>query len=159
MINIEDAAGRSVLESRTGTIEGVVLDSLGLEPLEGAVVILDGPVQTDTDTDADGRFRFSSVPRGRYGVRVPNTALDTLGLAPQRFYVDSTPGEIVSIRLRSPGLLASLLVLCDQPSRLERQGVLVGYALDTSGNPAVGVDLKITWQEVVRSAPGRFSPS
>ncbi len=157
VVRVNDRRGERVLDSRTGTIEGVVLDSLGINPVEGAVVTLDGPVQVETDTD--GRFRFSSLAQGRYGVRVSNTALDTLGLAPETVYADVTPGRISSVRLQSYGLLAFLLSLCDQPEPPEGTGVLFGYVHDSSGNPAIGVDVSIRWQEVVRSRLERFSPN
>jgi hypothetical protein len=155
VVRVNDRRGERVLDSRTGTIQGVVWDSLGIRPVEGAVVTLDGPVQVETD--ADGRFRFSSLAQGRYGVRVSNTALDTLGLAPETVYADVTPGTISSVRLQSYSLLAFLLSLCDQPEPPEGKGVLFGYVHDPSGNPAVGVDVSIRWQEVVRSRLERFS--
>lgn len=156
VVRINDQRGERVLDSRTGTIEGVVLDSLGIKPVEGAVVTLDGPVQVETDTD--GRFRFSFLAQGRYGVRVSNTALDTLGLTPETVYADVIPGKISSVRLQSYGLLAFLLPLCDQPELPEDKGVLVGYVHDTAGNPAVGAGLSITWREVTRLAPRSFVP-
>ena len=51
-----------------------------------------------------------------------------------------------------------LRVSCTLAERGEL-GVLVGYVHDASGNPAVGAGVRMTWQEVVRSTPGRFSPN
>ena len=155
VVRVNNLQGDLVLDYRSGTIEGVVLDSLDVEPVEGATVLLDESMQTKTDDE--GRFRFTSLTQGRYGVSAVNPALDSFGLAPPPVYVDAIPGEVVSVRLQSSGLMASLVALCQQPEVAEGNlGVLVGYVHDASGNPAIGSNIKISWQEIVRSTTGRF---
>ena len=121
VIRVNNLQGDPVFDARTGTIEGVVLDSVGVEPLGGAVVRLDG--STQAVTDAMGRFRFTSLVQGEHGVTASSPALDSFGLAPQPTYVDATPGEVSSVRLQSPGLIASLLALCDQPEMVESRNL------------------------------------
>ena len=155
VVRVNNLQGDLVLDYRSGTIEGVVLDSLDVEPVEGATVLLDESMQTKTDDE--GRFRFTSLTQGRYGVSAVNPALDSLGLAPPSVYVDAIPGEVVSVRLQSSGLMASLVALCQQPEVAEGNlGVLVGYVHDAAGNPAIGSNIKISWQEIARSTTGRF---
>ncbi|SVB39752.1 uncharacterized protein METZ01_LOCUS192606, partial [marine metagenome] len=57
VVRVNNLQGDLVLDYRSGTIEGVVLDSLDVEPVEGATVLLDESMQTKTDDE--GRFRFT----------------------------------------------------------------------------------------------------
>jgi hypothetical protein len=58
----------STLPSGTGSIQGVVEDSLG-NPISGALVVATGPVQQGIATNANGDFTISSLPAGTYSVQ------------------------------------------------------------------------------------------
>ena len=79
VLRVNNLQGDLVLDSGAGIIEGVVLESEGSDPVGEVVVLLDD--STRVTTDEDGRFRFTGLVEGYYGVRVFNPALDSLGVS------------------------------------------------------------------------------
>ncbi len=153
IVRVSDTRNEIVLDSRAGIVEGVVLDSAGAGPVSGAVVLLD-----DTDratTDEEGRFRFSSLPAGNYGLRVSNPALDVVGLGAPVVYVESVPGEVSTARLMFPGVVDALTEMCGPHEPRAGGGIMTGHLLQTSGDPAPGARISIRWQEV-RALAGGF---
>src|SRR5258707_2181583 len=72
---------RAIPEAQgSGSIRGVVYDSLIHAPLEGAIVSVVGGSGVTT-TDAGGRFRLDSVPAGRVFVSFEHADLDSVGLS------------------------------------------------------------------------------
>src|SRR4051794_28855439 len=80
-------------QTPTTRVTGIVYDSIAMAPLNGAVVQLarvDGTatqaVLTAT-TDATGRFTFTDLAAGNYGIGFQHSALSVLGLdAPLRAF-------------------------------------------------------------------------
>ena len=155
LVRVDDLRGETVMEAETGTLTGVVLDSLGVGPVEGVRVLLDD--EAVTETDADGRFRFNSLLEGRYGVRVSHPALDSLGFRPEPIFVNAEPGKVTSVRLRFPGLIPILLEACDQQTLAAQEGIVMGWVRDGEGEPVPEAVVHITWKEV-RSQFRGFAP-
>ena len=153
IVRVSDVGGEIVLDSRSGILEGVVVDSAGNAPVAGVVVRLDGSNQATTDEE--GRFRYTSLAEGHYSLSVSNPALDALGLGPPPTYVESVPGEVSSIRLQFPGVVSALTAVCGPHEPRVGGGILMGHIRDASGAPAPGSEVLIRWQEV-RALPGGF---
>ncbi len=100
VVRVDDLNGDPVLDSGAGIIEGVVLDSEDSEPMEEVVVLLDD--STRVTTDGDGRFLFTDLAGGNYGLRVFNPVLDSLGFSPEPVFSAVRPGDVASVRLRFP---------------------------------------------------------
>ncbi len=152
LVRVDDLRGETVLEAETGTLTGVVLDSLGVGPVEGARVLLDDAEVAVTD--ADGRFRFTSLMEGRYGVRVSHPALDSLGFRSEPVYVNARPGKVTSVRLRFPGMIPVLLEACDRQSLSNQEGIVMGWVRDPEGQPVPEAVVHITWNEIRRRFRG-----
>ncbi len=152
IVRVSNVRGEVVLDSRAGIVEGVVMDSAGVAPVAGAVVLLDESDQATTDEE--GHFRFPSLPEGHYGLQVSNPALDVLGLRPEPTYVESIPGEVSSVRLRFPGVVPALTEVCGPHEPLEGGGIIIGHVRHASGDPAPGAGILIRWQEVRALARG-----
>lgn len=146
IVRVSNPRGEVVLDSGAGIVEGVVVDSAGVAPVAGAVVILNESDQTTTNEE--GHFRFPALPEGYYGLRVSNPALDALGLQPEPTYVESEPGEVSSVRLRFPGVVPALTEVCGPHDSLEGGGIITGHVRHASGDPAPGARILIRWQEV-----------
>jgi len=124
-----DVAAAALALRGTGRVEGVVLDSLGAAPVEGASVTLastspfGGPAHSRI-TGADGRFAFDGVAVGAFSLTV-HTNLQTpqLGgaadaeIASHRqvvaFADDDADAAHQAIRLQQAGSVALRVVLAD----------------------------------------------
>ena len=152
IVRVSNTRNEIVLDSRAGIVEGVVVDSVGVGPVSGAIVFLE--TMQDT-TDAEGRFRFSSLLKGNYLLSVSNPALHPLGIPSPTVYAESIPGEVSTVRLRFPGAVPALTEICGPHDPREGGGIMAGHVLLTSGTPARGANILIRWQEV-RALAGGF---
>ena len=124
-----DVAFAALALRGVGSVEGVVLDSLGVAPVEGASVTLAsesafGGPQRSRITGPDGRFAFDGVAVGRFSITVRTTLqVPALGGAAQGeltaheqalFFEDGdTDPEHEAMRLQEAGDIAFAVVLAD----------------------------------------------
>ena len=127
VLRVNNLQGDLVLDSGAGIIEGVVLESEGSEPVGEVVVLLDD--STRVTTDEDGRFRFTGLVEGYYGVRVFNPALDSLGVSTEPVFFEVSPGEVTSARLRFRSLDTVMTEKCAPVGSSAYEGILTGLAL------------------------------
>ena len=146
VMSVNNLQGDLVLDSRTGIIEGVVLASEGADPVQEVVVLLDD--STGVTTDEDGRFRFTALAAGYYGLTVFHPDLNSLGLAEEPVFVDVSPGQVTSASLQFASVEAVMTERCGpvEPSGFE--GILAGFALDENRNPLPGARVSVAWEEV-----------
>jgi len=144
VLRVDDLQGDPVLDSGAGIIEGVVFDSEGSEPVKEVLVLLDD--STRVRTDEDGRFRFTSLVEGYYGLRVLNPVLDSLGLSAEPVLFEVRPGDVASARLRFPSLDTVLTEECGSVDFSENGGILAGFARLDTGEPASGVRISVRWR-------------
>ena len=152
VVRVSNLQGDPVLDSEAGIVEGVVLDAEGSEPVEEVVVLLDD--STRVTTDGDGRFRFTALVGGYYGLRVLNPVLDSLGVSREPVFLEVRPGDVASVRLRFPSLDTVLTEECGPVDFSENGGILAGFALLDTGEPAPGVRISVWWPEVVERLGG-----
>ena len=144
VLRVNTRRGDLVLDSGAGIIEGVVLE--GSDPVEEVIVLLDD--STRVTTDEDGRFRFTALATGYYGLRVFNPVLDSLGLSAEPVFFEVSPGEVTSARLRFPSLDTVMTERCAPADPSPYEGILTGFALDESGDPLPGTRISVAWEEV-----------
>ena len=152
VVRVSNRRGDPILDSGTGTIDGVVVDAEGSEPVEEVIVLLDD--STRITTDGEGRFRLSDLVGGYYSLRVLDPALDSLGLSPEPVLVEVSPGEVASARLRFQSSDAVLTEVCGPVDLSENEGILAGFARFDTGEPAPGVQISVRWQEVIERFGG-----
>jgi hypothetical protein len=129
------AAGNPATSS--GTVRGVVTDSLRGGPLAGAAVEL-LPARRQVFTDTSGRFQFDSVAGpARYSVRVLHPLLDTLGiaLASPEFAIEPRGTEILELAVPSAQSLVGHLCPHDEIS--SGPSALVGFVRDPVTGQAI----------------------
>jgi len=137
----------------TGTLRGVVYDSLGGVPLGGAVVQAApaGDVQHVRTVTADslGRFRFDTVAAGRWVVGFDHAVIEMLALEMPFRTVAVSPGDTAFAPLALPGGRALHRVVCAaEPG--DSSGALVGVVrhADTDA-PVDSVKVFLSWRELV----------
>ena len=148
VLSVNNQEGDLVLDSSAGIIEGVVLESEGSAPVEHVVVLLDD--ETRATTDENGRFRFTGLAEGYYGLRVFNPALDAFGLSPEPVFLEVGPGEVTAARLRWVSLDSVMTEKCSSGDFSTYDGILAGFALDEAGDPRPGARVWVDWEEVGR---------
>ena len=129
----ERSASRSVLAARVSVRR--------LEP--------DTLVSATAQPDGRGRYRFDSLPPGRYEARALNGAVDSLRLTPQTTDVRIEPGRVVLADFTLPSGTALREAVCGGARLGDRQGAVAGRALDADadGRPLVGAELVAVWME------------
>ena len=146
VLRVNNRQGDLVLDSGAGIIEGVVLESESSDPVEEVVVLLGDSMRVTSDED--GRFRFTALATGYYGVRVFNPALDSLGLSEDPVFFEVGPGEVTSARLRFRSLDTVMAEKCGPVDASAYEGILTGFALDEKGDPLPGARVSVAWQEI-----------
>jgi hypothetical protein len=134
----------------TGTIVGVVTDSIAGRPLAGATVRVDGVAPT-TITDSLGHYRFDAVPAGMHRVVVRHAALDSLQLAIRSVGFALPPNGTVAVPLATPSLPTVLGIFCPEaiPAAL-----IFGHVAHADRDDAVpGATVTAGW--MASSAEGR----
>ena len=165
VVRVNNLQGDLVLDSRAGIIEGMVLDYERSAPVEGVVVLLDD--STRVKTDDDGRFRFTDLVEGYYGLRAVDPVLDSLGLSADPVFFEARPGDVTSANLRFRSLDAAMTDRCaayfatlgaeDRDAASEYEGILTGLVLDHKGEAAIGARIRVEWEEIFEIISGTES--
>lgn len=130
--------------ARTGRVEGIVWDSLGMRPLEGAQVFLSG-TSWIARSDSVGRFAIEGVPEGRYGVSFLHPALATWGAVPSPAHVEVPAAGDDPVVVATPSLETLLARICKPDDFRTHPGVAMGV-VTRDGRPQAGARVDLTWQ-------------
>lgn len=160
----------SSARAQSGTVDGVVFDSLNHRPLAGALVqIVASPPATDAysaTSDSLGRFRFEQVRAGQYVAGFLHPLLDTLGITPPYRAVGVEADGTAHIALAVPSAARLTAAICAPKaasradSAARTAGMLVGHVSDaTGGRPVQGSLVAAVWSEMVLDARGVRSES
>jgi Carboxypeptidase regulatory-like domain/TonB-dependent Receptor Plug Domain len=153
------APGRARAQAlaHTGTVDGVVYDSVRKQPLAHAIVQLveapPGNGAYSASTDSLGRFRIADVRAGQYIAGILHPLLDSIGvLAPYRS-VKVTDNGSARVELAIPSALGLTNAIC-APARAARMGkasadstgTLVGHVYDAAtGAPMPSTLIAALW--------------
>lgn len=134
-------------------VEGVVIDSLRTQaPLPNATVVL---VEANrfTTTDVRGRFRFDSVPDGRWSLALLHPALDSLDLQLPPV-ITEVRGKRTSVTVSTPSIASVYSALC-RTARDADAGVIIGRVRSVERNaPVERAVVKTEWSEFVVGPSG-----
>jgi len=144
------------VDAPTGSLRGVVLDSIRGGPLGGAEVQVAGQAWR-TRADADGQWSLDDVPPGSYRIRFRHPVLDSLQLDPGWRPVQVAADSVSRTALVLPPLERLLALGCPDPEG----GLLVGFVRDGFGRPLEGVEVRVVDSTGVARAdpaPARSRP-
>lgn len=159
VLTVEDQTGEIVLVTEVGVIQGVVKDSLGQSPVEGARVRIRG-VKGQEVTGSDGRFGFLDLGTGTYEVEWTHPALDSVGVRPDSRSVDVQRGEISTLEIEAPDPIRELAQRCEageggsDPTGKRRATaaresfvpwILMGRVMTPDGRPMEGATVSVLW--------------
>jgi hypothetical protein len=128
-------------------VVGTVYDSLvARREMRGATVTI-VELNREATTDGGGRFRFDSVPAGRYAVTFFHPTLDSLELSAPILVLEVPPAGTVNARLATPSPRTTYARLC--PGEREAgTGVAVGRVRDVdTRRPLGGAVINAEWNE------------
>lgn len=135
----------------TGSIRGIVIDSLlSNGPLVGATIEL---VELGRITSSDGRgvFRFDSLPGGPYTISFSHPTLTSIGFSPPDQVIRLGAGIDISVTLATPTGATIYRRLC--PGIHEpKTGLLLGTLTDAVSDSVVsGAEVRGEWAEITVS--------
>ena len=144
VLEIIEAGGRDLGRGvRTGAIEGLVVDTMGL-PMPGVRVGYVGSNQ-QVFTDEEGRFNLIGLNEGTYRLRFLDSHFDSLGYSPSPVTREVAPGLSSYLEFHMPSLGGLLVDLC----RAEAEpgtGVLAGAVRERgTDRPVAGAVVRIRW--------------
>lgn len=137
----------------TGSILGIVTDSLHGAVLSEAVVAVVQLPRRSALTSAQGAFRIDSLPPGRYTLEVSHAVLDTIGLRVLSDTVVVRAGETQTIDLSVPSASTVIASVCTPLQRKLGPAALFGQVLDAdTDQPVSGADVSVAWLETTVDA-------
>ena len=142
------------LVAQTGAIRGMVYDSLLRAPLGGAEVWVRGTERRET-TAHDGRFRFDSVPAGRYVLAVTDAGLDSAGLYTVALPVTVAAGDTLRVTVATQSLATLWHRRCGaELGSSPDSGLVFGVIQDaTTGAHLAGAALIARWVRLTKLDP------
>ncbi len=141
-------------------ISGVVYDSTGHTPLDGATVQLvsadgSGHFARSTESDSLGHFVIADVPAGRYSVGFFHPALETLGIEPPLSGITVGGEKTLRLDLGTPGVSRYREVVCGLGYATRPGAILVGVVREARDLSAVsGASVTAQWMEMTFSKGG-----
>ncbi len=143
---LRSADGGSLSRSSVASLAGTVQDSIQGAAAGGITVFLAGTMYSAT-TDGDGRYRFDSLPPGRYTISFDAPTLDSLGIAAPYASVDLRAGTMTTTDLAVPSVPVLLAVLCPHVAADGERGLVAGVVRDAaSAKPLLNAEVVLTWQ-------------
>lgn len=142
---ITDARGRKVLDARSASVFGVVLDSVGNAPPATPRGLEIVGTRRMTLSDSDGSFLFNELPPGTHNLRVVAPGYSRLGIAVPETPVEAELGEVAYVRLRAPSLDDVLAYSCGAGPRPEGTASVLGRIVTASGASPAGLRVAAAW--------------
>lgn len=130
----------------TGTVVGVVFDSLMMRPLPGASVwTADGLHSAQSDTA--GRFTLDSVAPGQQLVLAGHPAADSVGIYTLSATLQVEAGMTATVTLAVPSYASIAASMCPTTTVTNGNGgILFGMVRDAAtGGPLAGAVATLTW--------------
>ena len=150
---ITDARGRTVLDARSASVFGVLIDSVGTGPPEAPTGLEIAGTSRLTVTDSDGSFLFSGLPPGTQSVRVLSPRFARWGIAVPETAVEAELGEVAYVRLRVPSMDDVLAHSCGGAPRPEGTADVMGRIVAASGAAPGGLRVEAAWPAATGYTP------
>jgi Carboxypeptidase regulatory-like domain len=138
----------------TGALEGTVHErSTSRSVLVARVsvqrVAPDTAVRATVQPDARGRYRFDSLPPGRYRARVVNGVVDSLRMEPPTTEVEIQAGRVVLADFNLPSGRALRDAVCGGAPLDDRRAAVAGRAMDADadGRPMADAEVVAVWMD------------
>ena len=133
------------VQAQTGSVRGLVYDSIAEAPLADAAVFLwDTPHQAVSDST--GRFVIPDVPPGDYSVLFFHTRLGEMGASPGPVPVTVLPSTAHEVELATPAMTTILGMQCLMQERPDDVGALAGRVWDAASQlPLSGAHVTLSW--------------
>ncbi|MFI5311086.1 MAG: carboxypeptidase regulatory-like domain-containing protein [Gemmatimonadales bacterium] len=130
------------------TVVGVVFDSLFTRaPMRSATVVIPELSRYVTSDDR-GRFRFDSVPAGRYTMTFLHPSLDSLDIAAEVLPVAIPASGTVNTRLATPSPSGLVWLVCRSVTDTF-PAMMLGHVRDADDSTAIGgATVTVTWREL-----------
>jgi len=148
------ATQRAAPRPVTGRLEGSIADSLHAAPLAGArvsITRLNALPETTlvTVSDKQGRFRFESVPVGRYAIGFASALLDSLEYGSPMIETEVAANGVAHVELGMPSRRTLRAAACPGVTFEDHTGALLGMVTNpATDRPLVGATLAVTWNEL-----------
>lgn len=142
-------------QASTGSVQGVVYDSLTSRPLAGAMVEVSGTTQMVT-TDKQGRFRIDSLSPGSHRVSFSAIELDSIGLFGFAREVQVRANATERVTLATPSFRTMYAQLCAPIEKPVRDSAIV-FGTVTNAATGARVDsarVQFSWFGVVTDKRG-----
>lgn len=141
-------------QSSSGTIAGVVYDSIARKPLAGAlvqVVAVEGArhFSNSTVSDSLGRYRLTNVPNGRFMLGFLHPLLDSLGLEPLLHEVAVAASRPTRSDLAIPSPARMRAAICGTPNDSSHGGAVIGVVRSSRDRgPVAAAVVTAEWLEL-----------
>ena len=141
-------------QSVVGTVAGTIREQIASRSVRAATVSLvrlqsESDVTLSTRPDGDGRFRFDSLPAGRYLMQVSTPTLDSLDLALPARELTVSSGKTTREDVTLPFGSALRDVVCRSSHLGPGTVVVAGRVLDAdTERPIGGAQVIAAWSEV-----------
>ncbi len=153
----ESVAGAQ--SARESALRGVVLDSIEMRPLAGAVVQLVAlPVKSApllATSDSAGAFSFDTLAPGSYLLGFSHARLDSLGLETGQVRLELRLAATVVAALGVPSAASMVRAACKTDIAKDSTGILRGFARSArDGFPVPRARVRVEWPEFVLGRQG-----
>jgi hypothetical protein len=143
-----------VAQSATGTITGVVYDSVAARPLARATVQLvrpEDPASTRTiSTDSAGRFVLDGIAPGRWLIGAQHARLDTLGVEQLAHAIDVKARGVTRTTLAIPSTRTLVAKVCGSTVAHDSSGYVHGTIRRVdAARGAVSATVRVQWLDLV----------
>jgi hypothetical protein len=136
-------------------VSGTVYDSMSQRPLAGAVVQVarvtagdSAPQIVTAISDDAGRFRFATLPAGKFAIGFQHDALNALGIESQLRAFELGAGNDVTMDLAIGSGRAVRLERCGPDAASTGDGMIAGYVVDAQhGATLAGATVEVHWME------------
>jgi len=166
--NLAPTASLRAQGDTVGALEGTVHERSTSRSVLAARVSVqrlapDAGVNATAQPDARGRYRFASLPPGRYQARVVNGTIDSLRVSPPAMEVQIQSGRVLLADFTLPSGNALREAICGGTQIGDRRAAVAGRAIDADadGRPLVGAEVVAVWMDFPidrttrRSVPSR----
>lgn len=150
--------------AQTGRVDGVVYDSLRMQPLAGAIVQLVQPPPSrdaySATTDSLGRFSISGIRAGKYISGFLHPLLDTLGVLAAYGSLTIADDDNAHLSLSIPSAAKLTSAICGPAKAASAKGAdsigtVVGHATDAmTGAPVPSALISVSWPVLAVDARG-----